>query len=106
MGGGSRAAARVSPPTAWARAAARAAVVTAQTAWPASTACHSAGEHGRQDGQERDELDRRLAPLIGDAPHAATLAGKVSRRYARVSRKRANSLPGPEIRPNVAVTRR
>ena len=36
------------------------------------------GEEERgQDGQERDELHRRLAVLVADSGHAATFAGTV-----------------------------
>jgi hypothetical protein len=61
-------------------------------------------QHSRQHRQQRDQLDRRLAPLIRDAPHAGTIARNLSRDYAYMLRKGADFVTRPEIRPMAAVT--
>jgi hypothetical protein len=48
--------------------------------------CDQRGQHR----QQRDKLNRRLPPLVCDAPHGGTIAFKVSRRYACLCRNCAD----------------
>jgi hypothetical protein len=56
------------------------------------------GEQDREDREQGDELDRRLAVLIAESPHASSLACGATRNYAEMLRFCAETVTRPEIR--------